>query len=76
MRVQNIKTQTRNTTPRKLVEDAIRRLERNGHYADLQTYSALLQATCIWQRIERLMLIDEQIEWPIRPPLQRGNDAA
>jgi hypothetical protein len=76
LRLENIKVQRRKTTPRRLVEDAIRRLEQNQHHADPQTYNLLLQATAIWQRIERLMLIGEQLQWPVRPPLTRSNDDA
>ena len=76
MRNQNITA----SSPRRLVEQAISKLERNSGVADQSIYQKLLRATVLLQRAERALLTDPNQEWPLGAPLRqskwRKNDVA
>ncbi|HEY7306262.1 MAG TPA: hypothetical protein VH601_19210 [Bryobacteraceae bacterium] len=67
MRTENIRNTA--SSPRRLVEQAIRQLEQNGGVADQATYQRLLESTELIRRLERILLINPAQEWPNRPPI-------
>jgi hypothetical protein len=64
-----IKPITTRSSPRRLIEESIRQLERNSSIASQETYQRLLQASELRRRCERILLINPATEWSNRPPV-------
>lgn len=60
----------RGTSARRLIEDVMRHLEREGNHSnDCQT---LLRASALLRRAELALCADPNQEWPLYPPLKES----